>query len=124
MRLPGLAHTRHPAISDYRVTPIAAWRSGLTTLRALHRSPDALDQLVACSIIVPMSTSPTQVVLADDDVLLREGLAGLLERSSFEVIGQCGDATELLSLVRLRRPDLAIVDIRMPPTHTSEGLHA
>jgi DNA-binding NarL/FixJ family response regulator len=71
-----------------------------------------------------MSTSPTQVVLADDDVLLREGLAGLLERSSFEVVGQCGDATELLSLVRRHRPDLAIVDIRMPPTHTSEGLNA
>jgi DNA-binding NarL/FixJ family response regulator len=71
-----------------------------------------------------MSTRPTQVVLADDDVLLREGLAGLLERSSFEVVGQCGTAPELLSLVRLHRPDLAIIDIRMPPTHTSEGLHA
>ena len=64
------------------------------------------------------------MVLADDDVLLREGLAGLLERSGFEVVGQCGDASELLSLVREQRPDLAIVDIRMPPTHTSEGLDA
>ena len=64
------------------------------------------------------------MVLADDDVLLREGLAGLLERSGFEVVGQSGTATELIALVREHRPDLAIVDIRMPPTHTSEGLDA
>jgi DNA-binding NarL/FixJ family response regulator len=64
------------------------------------------------------------VVLADDDVLLREGLAGLLERSGFDVVGQAGNATELVDLVRDLRPDLAIVDIRMPPTHTSEGLEA
>jgi DNA-binding NarL/FixJ family response regulator len=63
-------------------------------------------------------------VLADDDVLLREGLAGLLERSGLEVVGQCGNAPELIELVREFRPDLAIVDIRMPPTHTTEGLDA
>jgi DNA-binding NarL/FixJ family response regulator len=63
-------------------------------------------------------------VLADDDVLLREGLAGLLERSGFEVVGQSGTPTELIDLVRELRPDLAIVDIRMPPTHTTEGLDA
>ena len=71
-----------------------------------------------------MSTSGTRVVLADDDVLLREGLAGLLEQSGFEVAGQAGTASELMALVRDLRPDLAIVDIRMPPTHTSEGLDA
>ena len=71
-----------------------------------------------------MSTSGTRVVLADDDVLLREGLAGLLEQSGFEVAGQAGTASELIALVRDLRPDLAIVDIRMPPTHTSEGLDA
>ena len=71
-----------------------------------------------------MSTSATRVVLADDDVLLREGLAGLLEQSGFEVAGQAGTASELIALVRDLRPDLAIVDIRMPPTHTSEGLDA
>jgi DNA-binding NarL/FixJ family response regulator len=64
------------------------------------------------------------VVLADDDVLLREGLAGLLERSGFEVAGRSGTANELLELVRDLRPHPAIVDIRMPPTHTSEGLEA
>src|ERR1700754_852337 len=71
-----------------------------------------------------MSPGPTRVVLAEDDVLLREGLAGLLERSGFEVVGQSGTAPELLALVRRHHPDLAIVDIRMPPTHTSEGLEA
>jgi DNA-binding NarL/FixJ family response regulator len=71
-----------------------------------------------------VSTSRTRVVLADDDVLLREGLAGLLERSEFEVVGQTDNATDLIELVRELRPELAIVDIRMPPTHTSEGLEA
>ena len=63
-------------------------------------------------------------MLADDDVLLREGLAGLLERSGFEVVGQSGTASELITLVREHRPALAIVDIRMPPSHTNEGLEA
>jgi DNA-binding NarL/FixJ family response regulator len=71
-----------------------------------------------------VSTIRARVVLADDDVLLREGLAGLLERSGFEVVGQAGTGSELIELVRELRPDLAIVDIRMPPTHTSEGLDA
>ena len=65
-----------------------------------------------------------RVVLADDDVLLREGLGSLLERVGFEVLGQAGDAKELLSLVRALRPDLVMVDIRMPPTHSTEGLDA
>jgi DNA-binding NarL/FixJ family response regulator len=68
--------------------------------------------------------SAVQVVVADDDVLLREGLSSLLERSGFEVVGQAADATELLALVRDRKPQLVVVDIRMPPTHTTEGLDA
>jgi DNA-binding NarL/FixJ family response regulator len=68
--------------------------------------------------------SAVQVVVADDDVLLREGLASLLDRSGFEVVGQAADATELLALVRDRKPQLVLVDIRMPPTHTTEGLDA
>jgi DNA-binding NarL/FixJ family response regulator len=67
---------------------------------------------------------PTRVVLADDDVLLREGMASLLDRSGFEVVGQAGDGVELLSLVRSTTPDVAIVDIRMPPAHATEGLDA
>jgi DNA-binding NarL/FixJ family response regulator len=64
------------------------------------------------------------VVVADDDVLLREGLVSLLERSGFDVVGQCGEASMLLAYLRKFRPDLAIIDIRMPPTHTTEGLDA
>jgi DNA-binding NarL/FixJ family response regulator len=64
------------------------------------------------------------VVVADDDVLLREGLASLLERTNFEVVGRAGDGVELIELVRELKPDLALVDIRMPPTHSIEGLEA
>jgi serine/threonine-protein kinase PknK len=66
----------------------------------------------------------TTVVLADDDVLLREGLASLLERSGYEVAGQAGTGEELIDLVRASVPDLVIIDIRMPPTNTTEGLDA
>ena len=68
--------------------------------------------------------SDLRVVLAEDDVLLREGLASLLERSGFEVVGQAGDGVQLLALVDAETPELVVVDIRMPPTHTSEGLDA
>jgi DNA-binding NarL/FixJ family response regulator len=66
----------------------------------------------------------TRVVLADDDVLLRAGLASLLEGAGFEVVGQAGDGEQLLGLVRAMTPDLVVTDIRMPPTNTSEGLDA
>jgi DNA-binding NarL/FixJ family response regulator len=65
-----------------------------------------------------------RVVLADDDVLLREGLASLLERCGFEVVGQADDGAQLIRLVREHEPELAIVDIRMPPDHSTEGLDA
>src|SRR5947209_1336436 len=65
-----------------------------------------------------------RTILADDDVLLREGLASLLERSEFQVVAQAGDGAELVALVEEHGPDLVIVDIRMPPTHTTEGLEA
>lgn len=65
-----------------------------------------------------------RVVVADDSVLLREGLVRLLTEAGFEVAGQAGDADELLAVVALQQPDVAIVDIRMPPTHTDEGLRA
>ncbi|MEA2623744.1 MAG: hypothetical protein QOH61_2654 [Chloroflexota bacterium] len=79
----------------------------------------------------PATSSPTgaqsaarRVVIADDDVLLRAGLVALLERAGFQVVGEAGDGAELLSLVESARPDLALVDIRMPPTKTTEGLDA
>jgi DNA-binding NarL/FixJ family response regulator len=71
-----------------------------------------------------VATNGIRVVLAEDDVLLREGLASLLERSGFQVVGQAGDATRLLALVADQTPELVVVDIRMPPTHTAEGLEA
>jgi DNA-binding NarL/FixJ family response regulator len=64
------------------------------------------------------------VVLAEDDVLLRESLASLLQHSGFEVVGQAGDGPGLLEQVRRVAPDLVVADIRMPPTHTTEGLQA
>jgi DNA-binding NarL/FixJ family response regulator len=64
------------------------------------------------------------VVIADDDVLLQEGLASLLDQQGFKVVGQAADAAALLSLVRGRRPDLVVVDTWMPPTHSTEGLDA
>jgi serine/threonine-protein kinase PknK len=74
-----------------------------------HRAPDR---------------SEIRIVLAEDDVLLREGLASLLERCGFRVVGQCDRPERLLALVREQRPELAIVDIRMPPTHRREGREA
>ena len=71
-----------------------------------------------------MNASRARVVLADDDVLLREGLSSLLDRSGLEVAGQAGDADGLIELVRRERPDLALVDIRMPPEFSTEGLAA
>jgi DNA-binding NarL/FixJ family response regulator len=65
-----------------------------------------------------------RVVLADDTVLLREGVARILDEAGFEVVGQAGNAEELMLKVRSYSPDVAIVDIRMPPTHTDEGLRA
>src|SRR3954463_4656377 len=65
-----------------------------------------------------------RVVIADDSVLLREGLSRLLEESGFEVAGQAGDAEDLLRKVGAHRPGVAVVDVRMPPTHTDEGLRA
>jgi len=71
-----------------------------------------------------MEASTIRIALADDDVLLREGLARLLEGAGFEVVGQAGDAPALLEVVRTHAPDLAIVDVRMPPAHETEGLEA
>ncbi|MBV9164704.1 MAG: response regulator transcription factor [Solirubrobacterales bacterium] len=65
-----------------------------------------------------------RVALADDAVLLREGLARLLQEAGFEIAGLAADADELLALIERNRPDVAIIDIRMPPTHTDEGLRA
>ena len=72
----------------------------------------------------PAGAGGRTVVIADDDLLLREGIASLLRQAGYTVVGQAGDATELLGLVREHRPGLAIVDIRMPPDQATEGLRA
>ena len=74
--------------------------------------------------MIGVGMSGLRVVLAEDDVLLREGMASLLERSGMQVVGQAGDGAQLVSLTRTTRPDLVVVDIRMPPTHQIEGLEA
>jgi DNA-binding NarL/FixJ family response regulator len=74
--------------------------------------------------MVEVPTDPVRVVLAEDDVLLRECLASLLDRSGFDVVGQAGDGVQLLAMVRDQNPELVVTDIRMPPTHTTEGLDA
>jgi DNA-binding NarL/FixJ family response regulator len=84
-------------------------------VRSASSRPDAPTHLEA---------RPTRVVLADDDVLLREGLAVLLAQSGLDVVGQASDAAGLLELVGRLRPELAVVDIRMPPGHSTEGLEA
>jgi DNA-binding NarL/FixJ family response regulator len=76
------------------------------------------------SYFAVVTQHPFTVALAEDEVLLREGLVALLERSGLDVVGHCGTGEELLVLVRNHRPDLVVVDIRMPPTHTNEGLAA
>lgn len=70
------------------------------------------------------ATNRRRVVVADDDVLLREGITSLLKRSGFDVVGQAGDGAQLLDLVQEHLPDLVILDIRMPPTQRTEGLAA
>ena len=67
---------------------------------------------------------PIRIVIAEDSVLLREGIVRLLEESGFEVAGQAQDAEDLLRKVGAHKPDVAIIDVRMPPTHTDEGLRA
>src|SRR6476619_5787037 len=69
-------------------------------------------------------SEPITVVIAEDNVLLREGLTRLLQESGFEVSGQAGDAEDLIRKVGAHRPDVAVIDVRMPPSHTDEGLRA
>jgi serine/threonine-protein kinase PknK len=71
-----------------------------------------------------VNSAPTRVALAEDDVLLREGLASLLERSGFEVVGQCETGDQLIAIVRDQQPNLVVIDIRLPPTQSTEGLEA
>jgi serine/threonine-protein kinase PknK len=83
--------------------------------------PDGLRDTLTVTEVDPRDT---RVIVADDDVLMREGLASLLEQGGYDVVGQAGDGAELIRLAREYRPDLAVIDIRMPPDHRTEGLQA
>ena len=84
----------------------------------------ALGGAVAVEAVAAGGADPVRVVVADDDLLTRQGIVHLLEQAGIDVVAQAGDADELLRRVRLARPDGVVVDIRMPPTHTDEGLVA
>jgi serine/threonine-protein kinase PknK len=75
-------------------------------------------------IIRDVTAEPTRAALADDDVLLREGVARILEQAGFEIVGQTGTSADLIELVERESPELCVIDIRMPPTHKNEGLEA
>lgn len=96
--------------------PASPWHSREGIAQASTGSPT-----VAADLIVQPAI---RTVVADDDVLLREGIASLLERSGYDVVGQAGDSGGLIDLVRGTRPDLVVIDIRMPPSFTVEGLQA
>ena len=118
-----------------RVCPASARqgsrRAGISAWRLAGGAAGTVDRYVSVPsgtgwTIIPIMTTTAElrVALAEDDVLLREGLASLLERSGFQVVGQAGDAVQLLALVATYAPELVVVDIRMPPTHSTEGLEA
>jgi DNA-binding NarL/FixJ family response regulator len=99
--------------------PVAAEEHGDT---GLVRLPPACDD--AGTMSGPQASGAPRIVIADDSLLVREGTARLLQDAGFEVIGQAADADALVALVEELRPDVAIVDIRMPPDFTDEGLRA
>jgi DNA-binding NarL/FixJ family response regulator len=94
-------------------------RQGMSVTEDGHRGEEGKD--ARREVMVERAV---RIALADDDVLLREGLASLLERNGYEVVGQAGDASELLAIVREQEPEFVIVDVRMPPSHSTEGLDA
>ena len=123
------------------VLPVRFFRRGTPTLKGIAEpiplfrvepaGEDAWGEIVAARSPRPRDADPTsaprpviRVVIADDEVLLREGLARLLDEAGFDVVGKAATAEELLRRVEATRPDVAIVDIKMPPTHTDEGLVA
>src|ERR1017187_5391002 len=115
---------RLPGLGEHEVSLMTAARRCLLQIGGRVVNNRGMPTLSGTPETAPESRAAPRVVLADDDVLLREGLASLLDRSGFDVVGQAGYGTELLALVRSVRPELAIIDIRMPPTHATEGLQA
>ncbi|MGE5236971.1 MAG: response regulator [Acidobacteriota bacterium] len=105
------------------VPGVAFVELGPTELKGLKQAVSAVRvEATGTSVRAERSAARIRVVLADDAVLLREALAAGLKASGFDVVGQASDVAGLLSLVEARSPDVAVVDVRMPPTHTTEGL--
>ena len=133
-RIASAGHGGQIVLSEASATELAAQREvrdlGLWSLPDLP-DPERIFQLDEAGIggdFPPLrarpGATPVRVVLADDSVLLREGVARLLEDAGFDVVAQSGTAEDLLRHVAMHRPDVAVVDIRMPPTQTDEGLRA
>ena len=142
VRVGNAGHGGQILVSEATAKVVAAGGWDGVTLKDLgvHRlaglpNPERIFQVVVPDLpadFPALRTSPDtdssrpgkRVVLAEDSVLLREGVARILEEAGFDVVGQAGNADELLLKVRSYSPDVAIVDIRMPPSHTDEGLQA
>jgi serine/threonine-protein kinase PknK len=122
----GSAMARNLAVAGLRTTVWDRSPQATAPLAAADAvvAGSAQDAISDARVVITMLPSRTRVVLADDDVLLREGLASMLDRSGLEVVGQASDAAGLLELIGRLRPELAVVDIRMPPKYSTEGLEA
>ena len=120
-----LSESTRAVIADDLPQGVSLVELGERALKDFDR-PQAVYQVVAEGMPEAVASGPPalRVVLADDSVLLREGIARLLESEGFEVVGQVDNADDLVRRVGFAKPDVAIVDIRMPPTHTDEGLQA
>jgi DNA-binding NarL/FixJ family response regulator/class 3 adenylate cyclase len=122
-----LSSTAAPFVKDVEIRNLGTHRlQGLPDTESIHQVlADGLPRdFPPLRGTVSQLGDARRVVLADDSVLLREGVARLLEEAGFEVVAQSGTAEDLLRHVSMHKPDVAVVDIRMPPTHTDEGLRA
>jgi DNA-binding NarL/FixJ family response regulator len=112
------------SIASERHLRLVSSRSNGSALPSVDLCREASSRILSAVDAAAPEGVRRSVIVADDDLLLREGIASLLRQAGYDVIGQAGDPSTLLELVRARRPDLVLVDIRMPPTHTTEGLDA
>jgi DNA-binding NarL/FixJ family response regulator len=119
-----LSESTRAVVADDLPAGVTVRDLGERALKDFER-PQAVFEAVISDIEPDAAAAPAvRVVLAEDSVLLREGIARLLEASGFEVVGQVDNPDDLVRRVGFSKPDVAIVDIRMPPTHTDEGLQA
>jgi DNA-binding NarL/FixJ family response regulator/class 3 adenylate cyclase len=119
-----LSEATRAVIADDMPAGVSVVSLGEWALKDFER-PQPVFEVVAAGVPgAPSGPAALRVVLAEDSVLLREGIARLLESEGFEVVGQVDNADDLVRRVGFTKPDVAIVDIRMPPTHTDEGLQA